>query len=69
MAQDEHPEAHTVARPCCGLLHPYPAPSLLEGAGSWAMDRTGALVTEREGTSLGGPGMLGKFQACVEIPA
>ena len=44
------------------LLLAYPAPSLLTGAGSWPRDGTGALVTEREGTSLARPGVLGKSQ-------
>lgn len=33
--------------PALELLHPYPAPSLLKGAGNWMVDGTGALLREK----------------------
>ena len=49
--------------PTMELFHKFPAPSLLKETSSWTRGRTGAVVTEREGTSLAGSGVLGKSQA------
>lgn len=45
VAQDEHP--YRWFSPTEEVPHPYPVPSLLKGAGNWALRGVGALLSER----------------------